>query len=124
MPRKKQVKFGVGATSTVEEQSVPVSTGPVKYSYNCLGTIYHVWLEKATYANGRIALMLMDDEGQVACATVNIPGHDLGPNEILVKTWSENEGMLGFLLANRIVADLGRDVPTGYVKARVCKLLV
>jgi hypothetical protein len=66
----------------------------------------------------------MDEEGQVACATVNLPEHDLQPGEIFVKTWSENDEMLDFLLRNIIVSDTGRNVPTGYVKARVCKLLV
>jgi hypothetical protein len=66
----------------------------------------------------------MDEEGQVACATVNLPEHDLQPGEIFVKTWRENDEMLDFLLRNIIVSDTGRNVPTGYVKARVCKLLV
>jgi len=68
--------------------------------------------------------MLMDDEGQVACATVNLPEHDIQANEIIVKTWSENEGMLDFLIRNRICADTGREIATGFVKARVCKLLI
>lgn len=85
---------------------------------------YDVWLEQHKYANGRTALVLMDEEGQVACATVNLHEHDLQPGEIFVKTWSENDEMLDFLLTNRIVSDMGRDVPTGFVKARVCKLLV
>jgi len=91
-----------------------------KYKYKT----YNVWLEQHKYANGRTALVLMDEEGQVACATVNLPEHDLQLGEILVKTWSENDEMLNFLLNNNIVSDTGRDVPTGYVKARVCKLLV
>jgi hypothetical protein len=94
--------------------------------YKCFGTVYRVRLEKHKYANGRTALTLVDaDDGeQVACATVNLPEQQLAPGEVFVKTWSENEGMLDFLLKNRIVEDMGREVPTGYVTARVCKLLV
>lgn len=95
--------------------------------FNCFGTVYNVRLEKHTYENtGRTALILVDvDDGeQVACATVNLPEQQLAPGEVFIKTWSENEGMLDFLLKNRIVEDTGREVPTGYVKARVCKLLV
>ena len=95
------------------------------YKYAVLDTVYTVWLDKSTYANGRVALLLMDNEGgQVACATVNLPEHDIQPNEIIVKTWSENEGMLEFLIRNRICADTGREIATGFVKARVCKLLI
>jgi hypothetical protein len=85
---------------------------------------YNVWLEKQKYANGRTALLLMDEEGQVACATVNLPEHDLQPGEMFVKTWGENERMLEFLVKHNLVIDTGREVPTGYVRARVCKLLV
>lgn len=89
-------------------------------------------LEKHTYANGRTLLALMDaDDGeQVACATVNLPDQDLQPGEVFIKTWSENEqsdksdGMLPFLLVNGIVQDTGREVPTGFVKARACRLLI
>ena len=94
------------------------------YKYITPSAIYNVWLEKNHYANGRTALMLMDQDGQVACATVNMPEYDLQPGEILVKTWSENEPMLKFLIVNHIVEDTGREVPSGFVKARVCKLLV
>ena len=95
-----------------------------KYSYACLGTTYNVWLEKHKYASGRTALLLMDEEGQVACATVNLPEHDLQPDEVFIKTWGENEAMLAFLTRNNIVSNTGREVPTGYVKAQVCKLLI
>jgi hypothetical protein len=95
-----------------------------RYQYTAFGTRYNVWLEKAKYANKRVALLLNDDEGQVACATVNMPEIDLQPDEVIIKTWSENEAMLDFLIHNHIVADTGREVQAGYEKARVCKLLV
>lgn len=94
------------------------------YKYNSFGTIYNARLEFSHYANNRTAMTLVDDEGQIACATVNLPEYDLKGDEILIKTWSENEGMLDFLTRHKIVEDLGRDVPTGYVSARVCRLLV
>lgn len=96
------------------------------YKYITKNHIDTVWLDKQHYANGRVCLILMDDETgeQVACATVNLPEHDLQANEIIVKTWSENEGMLEFLVRNHIAGDTGRDISTGFVKARVCKLLV
>lgn len=99
---------------------------PETYKYTCFDEIYTVYLEKASYANQRTALLLMsaEDGSQVACATVNLPEHDLQPGEIIVKTWSENEPMLDFLIRNNIVSDTGREIQNGFVKARVCKLLV
>ena len=96
------------------------------YTYSTAYDHYRVYLKKAAYANTRVALLLMstEDGSQVACATVNIPEHDLQPGEIIVKTWSENESMLDFLIRNHIVEDTGREIPTGFVRARVCKLLV
>lgn len=85
---------------------------------------YTVWLEKHKYSNGRTALLLMDEEGQVACATVNLPELNLHDGEVFIKTWSENEGMMEFLLDNNIIIDTGREVPTGFVVARVGKLLI
>lgn len=94
------------------------------YKYMTPSHIYNVWIEKQAYGNKRVALILMSDEGQVACATVNLPEHDIQENEIIVKTWSENEGMLDFLVKNRIAAATGREIQTGFVTAKVCKLLV
>ena len=105
---------------SVRPDPLPQRKNMEKYRYKT----YNVWLEKHKYANGRTAVVLMDEEGQVACATVNLPEHDLQPGEVFIKTWSENDDMLNFLLSNNIVSDTGRDVPTGFVVARVCKLLV
>jgi hypothetical protein len=103
------------------------------YKYQAYGTTYFVKLEKHKYTNGRTAVTLVDavDGEQVACATVNLPEQELAPGEVFIKTWSENakdekhgcEGMLEFLVKNGIVRDTGREVPTGYVTARVCVLL-
>jgi hypothetical protein len=94
------------------------------YLYETPHGDYTVWLEKQKYANGRVALMLMDKEGQVACATCNLPYDALGEGEVFIKTWSENEYMLPFLIKNHLVTDTGCEVPTGMVKARIVKLLV
>lgn len=96
-----------------------------KYKYNVSGHVYTVYLEKQKYANGRIALLLLEMDGsQVSCATCNLPEYKIQSDEIIVKTWSENEPMLNFLVNNGIVEDTGLDLPAGYCKARVCRLLV
>lgn len=94
------------------------------YEYQTRSGTYKVWLEKNTYANGREALLLMDKNGQVACATVNLADEALGHREVFIKTWSENEYMLPFLIKNNLVTDTGRDVQDGPAKARVVILRV
>ncbi len=86
-----------------------------------------------TYGNGRTAIELLiaendleneDLKGEpVAVATVNCPEFPLGTNQILIKDWSENEGMLQLLIDEKIVKYLNYDHPTGYVKANLCELL-
>lgn len=60
---------------------------------------------EATYYNkkDRKALMLMDGEELVAVATVNMPGYPCEDNQIYVKDYSENAGMLQTLIDNEIV---------------------
>lgn len=46
----------------------------------------------------------------IATATVYIEGVELGGRITAIKDWSENEGMLDFLVDNSIVVDLGKQV--------------
>ena len=45
----------------------------------------------------------MDGEEMVAMATVNMPDYPCGDEQIYVKDYSENEGMLQTLIDNEIV---------------------
>jgi hypothetical protein len=85
------------------------------------------WLctvEKSAYGNGRTALVLRDaqDGGQVAVATVNLPGVTVGPDEVFIKDYSENEGMLAALEQAGIVQPTGENAAhssAGIVRARL-----
>jgi len=72
----------------------------------------------------RLQLIAVDDELPYACATVNVPGVELAANEVLIKDWSENQGVLAALVAAGVVEETGRTVPTGRVEAKVTKLLI
>jgi hypothetical protein len=97
----------------------------LQYIYKTPYATYEVFLEKAFYQNKQTALVLKDKMGDtVAVCTVNLPGVQLASDEVIIKTWSENEPMLDFLIKNNIVQDTGREVPTGYVFARIVRLLV
>jgi hypothetical protein len=81
-----------------------------------------------TYSNGRIALQIIDESKcypkEVATVTVNIPQVDLKEDEVLIKDWSENEGVLDDLIKFNIISKPISTVPTGFVVAHKCKLLI
>ena len=89
---------------------------------------------KLRYPNSRTALELViaenDEERELykgepmATATVNIPQVPLERNEVIIKDYSENEGMLETLVKAGIVEDTGKVVETGFVVCNICKLLI
>lgn len=83
-------------------------------------------IKKATYPNGRVGLRLLSvgDGSPIAVATVNIPDVKLPEGYVFIKDWSENTGMLKCLVEAGIVEDTGQRIPTGFVEAAVCKLLI
>lgn len=83
---------------------------------------------RTTYCKGGATALYLDDAetGQpVATATVNVPGASdaLDPEEVLVKDYAENEGILKALVDAGIVEDTGRTVPVGYAAARVARIV-
>lgn len=57
--------------------------------------------------------------------TVNMPNHDIAKDEIVVKNYSENEGILSELIRLKIIAQPPvRRIRSGYVDLEVCKLLI
>lgn len=84
-----------------------------------------VHVRKRKYKNGRTALELIEAEtGEpYAVATVNIPEVLLTEDELLIKDYSENQGILDFLVQNRIVRLTGKGVESGFVWLPVCELL-
>lgn len=60
----------------------------------------------------------------IATPTVCVPGSNLEPLEVCIKSWSENEGMMEELQRLGIIGPLKRLVATGWVMASVHDLLV
>lgn len=81
------------------------------------GQSYNVTVNLAKYANNRTSISLTDaDNGEpYATATVNIDNVLLADNEVLIKDYSENEGMLDFLVKNNIVTPTPNGVQSGFV---------
>ena len=81
-------------------------------------------LKYGVYGNGRTAIELSTLNGQpYATATVNIPDALLHKDEVIIKTYSENEGILEMLEQEGIVERTGMSATSGMITAPICKLL-
>ena len=87
---------------------------------------WECWVQVERYENERVALRLVDvtDRTPVARATVNRPDVSLGSDEVLIKDYSENAGVLDALEQAGIVRRTGRTVPSGYAMLIVARLLL
>jgi hypothetical protein len=94
------------------------------YTYNLLGEAYKVRVEIGKYQQGNPAIELYDleDGFPFGKSTVNIPG--LAEDEVAVKDYSENKGMLDFLVDNGIIYPPHRSESSGYATVPVCKLVL
>lgn len=85
-------------------------------------TNYTLQIDYGTYHGGNPSIQLIDcaDGMPFATATVNLPV--LETDEVAIKNYSENEGILNFLLDNSIIEAPHRFVLSGFVNIPVCKL--
>jgi hypothetical protein len=82
-------------------------------------------LSHLRYADGNPCLRILGaDTGEVLMtATVNVEGwRPFNKNQVLIKNWSENEGLLDCLEEQGILKRTGIEIPTGFVKAIECEL--
>ena len=87
---------------------------------------YFVTPKWGTYrVNGRTSLELIDvhDGELVMVATVNLTDERINEDELIIKNYSENEGVLESLQKAEIVGPVLRTVHTGFVTASVVKRL-
>jgi hypothetical protein len=77
------------------------------------------------YPSGRKAISLVDVEDGLsyAIATTNLPDLRVkSEDEVLIKDYSENEGILDFLISHNIVIFTGKTVVSGWVELHICIL--
>ena len=85
--------------------------------------------EIGKYSNGRMAVeyyvQTPDDEyPECACtATINIPDEHLELDEIIVKSYGENDGLYECMLKAGHIGPATRKVYNGFIEANVCKWL-
>ena len=91
-------------------------------SWDCIASF-------AQYGNGRVAIQLFEDNPEIvqrnpiAVASVNLPDEPMEADEIAIKDYSENEGMLEALMKAKIVSAPLRYVESGWVTIPVCHLM-
>ncbi len=80
----------------------------------------------AKYPNNRLAMQLFEKETDdlYAMATINLPNEELADDEVIIKNYSENKGILPMLEKAGIVKRTERTVYSGFISAHVCKLLI
>jgi hypothetical protein len=83
-------------------------------------TTTQVTVKLSKYSNGRTAITLVEQNEEFgelpyAVASVNLPDVLLLENEVLIKDYSENEGMYEFLLTNNIVKHTTKGYDNGFV---------
>jgi len=101
----------------------PSTTSTAINPVTFLGELCSVVFER--HSDGSTCIQLFCEDGEPMCrATVFVGGFPQSPGYVLVKNWSENAGILDVLVKAGIVEDTGMSVPTGYVRANICKLLV
>lgn len=77
------------------------------------------------YDNGRVAIQLLCEDGcPMATATVNFPSVKVGEGNVLIKTYSENEGMMNALIEAGIIGEPVYRHGMGFVEVPECPLLV
>jgi len=76
--------------------------------------------------NNRKAIQLVDaeDGSPVATATVNFPDEPLNDDEVLIKNYSENEGVYQALVDGKIISEAIEYIQRGFVTLPKCKLLI
>ena len=85
--------------------------------------------EIGRYYNGRIAITysIVEDEeiGQepFCTATINLPDEPLEEDEVIIKSYAENEGLYQCMMRDGVISEVIRWVRSGFIEAPVCRLL-
>jgi hypothetical protein len=83
-------------------------------------------IEREAYTTGgRTALAFIDSHGEsIATLTFNPDQSvELGENEVVIKDYSENEGVFAQLVEQGIVRDTGRRVQSGHIVAPIAEIV-
>jgi len=88
---------------------------------------WNCYIDFNKYAsNGNNAIVLTDivTHELITVATINLPGIRLKDDEVIIKNYSENEGILKTLVDAKIISEPINMVQHGFVTSPICKLLI
>lgn len=99
-----------------------------EYEKNSYTTINHkghlLDLEFEKYENGRTAISLSFNGEPYMTASVNLPEYELAENEVFIKNYSENEGILMTLILAGIISPNYKSFVYNHVEIQKCELLI
>jgi hypothetical protein len=86
---------------------------------------YNTVFAVGQYQNGRVAVQLADAKTSepIATLTVNIPQTTVSDNEIIVKTWTENEAVARAAFETGLFHDTGKRIQAGFSQAQIWKVI-
>ena len=89
------------------------------------GGTYELILSFRKYGNGQTRLDLIDSKDGLPYATTTVAsGVSVSDDEVIIKNYSENEGILDSLIKAGVVSHPLYYIPSGFVNLSVCKLLI
>ena len=93
----------------------------IKTKYNPQGEYQVVC--RGRYHDGSPALEIFTSEGEVQSkATVCVPGHVPTGDNVMIKDWSENEGILDALIGAGVIEKPVAEIQCNFVTAFECPL--
>ena len=89
------------------------------------GGEYQLMAQFAKYKNNQVAIKLFDlsDGMPYATATLCVEDNLLKEDEVAIKDYSENEGILQSLIDAKIVEEPHAFIQSNFVKIPICKLV-
>ena len=79
-------------------------------------------LRISKYNNGRIAISAIDSDGIPLCkCTVNLPDIQIPDDFVLIKNYSENEGVLEDLIEMDVISEAITTIPSGFIEVHLCE---
>ena len=89
---------------------------------------FHDWdciVVRGKYPNGRPAIQLFDSTTNepIATATVNVPHVPLKANQVIIKDYSENEGIYECLKKAGVISPWFAKAQVGYEVCPICELI-
>ena len=86
-----------------------------------IGHECHVLIDEAKGHSPRLQLVDREDGFPVATATKILPGIYAGPDEVIIKDYSENAGILQALQEAGVIGAIKRSVNSAYVTLQICE---